>query len=156
MPTPEDLLREAEQLEAEGRAAMDAGRVEDAAVAFAQALVRRRVAQAMARTTLPSPQQSGTSTEMLSTARVRTSAGKGPKRGKLIVVANAAGFTMRSLAERLKIEGFRTSHASLSRAQHGIDRVPEALAKRVQVLTKSVQYPNGFEATLKNWPKGWV
>lgn len=89
----------------------------------------------------------GNQEEMVTAERLRYSAGTESK-DPLRVACNTHGFTVRSLAERLRSDGYRVSHALLFQARKGkpIRReVAEAIAK----LT-------GFAATGKNWPGGWV
>lgn len=85
----------------------------------------------------------GNAGSMVGVQRVRVSSGKNAAAGKdpLVVAANAHGFTLRSLAETLKV-----SHALLSQARKGTSSIDRALAERIQELT-------GFAATKAHWPK---
>lgn len=86
--------------------------------------------------------QSGKGREMLPVARVRTSEARGgDEPDALLKALNEAGFTLRSLAEKLKV-----SHALLSQARKGTSSIGMDLAKQIEQLT-------GFKATRRNWPK---
>lgn len=83
--------------------------------------------------------QSGNVDDMVTAERVRHS--KGSLSGDpLKMAANTAGFTIRSLAEKINV-----SHALLSKARKGERSIEKALATEIQRLT-------GFPATKKNWP----
>ena len=80
---------------------------------------------------------------MMSEACVRISGSKSAD--DLVVKANERHLTMRTLAELLADEGFKTSQPHLSQARRGTRPMPAALAKRIKELT-------GFAATKANWP----
>ncbi len=82
----------------------------------------------------------GNTNEMVTSARVRISGGKG-EGDPFVEAMNASHFTMRSLAEKLGV-----SHALFSQARTGKLSISLLLAKRIEELT-------GFKANRKNWPK---
>jgi hypothetical protein len=82
---------------------------------------------------------SGNVRDMVTAERVRHSKGTASE-DPLRAAANDAGYTIRSLAEKLSI-----SHALLSKARKGERSIEKALAAEIQKLT-------GFPATKKNWP----
>ena len=74
-------------------------------------------------------------------ARVRISAGADENPDELVAKANAAGYTLRSLAEAVKC-----SHALLSQARRGERTIARSITEAVEKLT-------GFKATKANWPR---
>jgi hypothetical protein len=93
---------------------------------------------------LPRANQSGTDRGMHAAARLRISKGASTKdkpTNTLVAAAHAAGYTLRSLAEKLGV-----SHSLLSLAHAGKESIGADLAKQVELLT-------GFAASKKNWPK---
>lgn len=83
---------------------------------------------------------------MLQTHRVQIS--KSRTDDKLAEYANEAHTTMTGLAEAV---GRSTS--LLSQARHNKCSIAESVTLKIQELTKSKKYPNGFEANKRNWPK---
>lgn len=127
----------ADQLEARARALRGEGKFEAAAeLALAAGDLRKAIG---ALEGLPAPYQSGNVRDMVTAERVRHS--KGTSTDPLVEAANAAHFTMRSLAEKLGV-----SHALLSQARRGTRSIDKATAEAVEKLT-------GFPATKGNWPK---
>lgn len=157
MPTTTDALLAAydERIEALGReiAAKQAER---------DGLVRARAALAG---DLTNAEHSGKpeGMAMIPQVRVRHSRGKqrkmtegGEQPSRIVVIANAAGHSLHSLAEAIEeAQGSGTYSASaLSQAatKGGIG-MPEARAKLIQKLTRSKEYPKGIEPTVEFWPQ---
>jgi hypothetical protein len=93
--------------------------------------------------TLPDRKVSGKPDEMVHAARLRISKGrKAPD--PLVRAANAAGFTLRSLAEEVGC-----SHALLYQARKGDTAIRRSWAERIETLT-------GFAASKAHWPRGWA
>lgn len=107
--------------------------------------------------------RSGNSTEkMQSAARVRHSVGTSDARDDQDVnvvrfqeIANAAGHTIRSVAEALKKKRGKGTHVYILKALRGGAGIRRTWADDIQELTKSLKYPHGFVASQRNWPGGW-
>jgi len=126
------------QLVREGRAAQDAGENARAARLLNEAIVLLEQLAA-----LPETNQAGKVDEMVHAARLRISKGrKAPD--PLVKAANAAGFTLRSLAEEVGC-----SHALLYQARKGDTAIRKSWAERIETLT-------GFAASKAHWPRGWA
>lgn len=124
---------QAQQLAAEGRIA-------EAAVLSTKAQRYREVAAA-----LQSQTKHGKKHDVHPASdpiALRMSRGRKVK-SKLSEAAQAAGYTLRSLATAAG-----ASHAQLSSAHAGRWPIKESVALKIQELT-------GFAASRKNWPKGW-
>ena len=151
---PSKLRRQADHLEAQADALFAEGKHEQALKLYAAADLYRRTADELSRGT-----QRGNRRGMVQAQRVRVSEGIGA-RDELVEVANEANHTLRSLAEavteRLKGDGITVTHSLLSQARRGKKKIQEKAAQAVEDLTRSEKYPRGFQATRRNWPKGWV
>jgi hypothetical protein len=99
---------------------------------------------------------------MIPQVRVRHSQGKnrkleaaGTPPSRVVVIANAAGYSLHSLAEKIaEAEGGTYSASALSQAatKDGIG-MPATRAKLIQKLTRSKRFPKGIEPTAEFWPK---
>lgn len=147
--TPAELRRRAEDLDRQGEAKLAAGAKDEAAALFTAAESHREVAEAMER--LQAPVQRGKKPRVAAAAhRVRVSKGRsGDEPDPLIKAANDAGYTIRSLAEKLREEGFKVSHPLLNQCRNGTARIRATVARRIEALT-------GFRAIKANWPGGWA
>jgi hypothetical protein len=99
---------------------------------------------------------------MIPQVRVRHSQGKnrkleaaGTPPSRVVVIANAAGHSLHSLAEKIaEAEGGTYSASALSQAatKGGIG-MPPARAKLIQKLTRSKAFPQGIEPSAEFWPQ---
>lgn len=91
---------------------------------------------------------------MILQTRVRHSRGKSSASddgvSKFVRVLNAAGYSIRALAE---LPGCPCSYGLLSMASRGDVSISRKVAEWVEARTKSEKYPNGYEATRSNWRK---
>jgi hypothetical protein len=94
---------------------------------------------------------------MITATRVRHSQGKsrkmsaqGRQPSRAVVIANAAGHSLHSLAE---CEGVGCTASALTQAHQGDIGMPADRAKLIQKLTRSKEYPKGIEPTAEFWPK---
>jgi hypothetical protein len=121
------------------------GRIEKAARILgtsAQDFIVQAVETALDRIRLSEGKQLVNLTAKLQTRRVRVSqGGREGQHDPLVLAANTAHHTLRSLAEAVEC-----SAAALSRARHGTLSIPLARAKRIEEIT-------GFRATPANWPR---
>lgn len=92
---------------------------------------------------LPAASHTGKSGDMVPAARLRISKSKA-KVDPLTAAANAAGLTLRSLAERIGC-----SHAHLYQARRGSVGMRTMWAQEIERLT-------GFAASKANWPGGLI
>ena len=139
---PAELRRLAAEYDARAKAAIEAGDDKEALVMFRAASSARRVADQLERESLPRRDQRGNKKQVLSAARVRISAGADASPDELVVKANDAGYTLRSLAEAVKC-----SHVLLSQARRGKRSIRRSIVDDIEKLT-------GFKATKANWPGG--
>jgi hypothetical protein len=144
--TPEELRKLADEIDKEAEAKARAGDKEGAGKlwdmaeeARYRATQRERAAKVGA---LRPRNQRGNKKVMVNPARVRISAGADERPDELVAKANAAGYTLRSLAEAVDC-----SHALLSQARRGERTIKRQIAEAVEKLT-------GFKATKANWPRG--
>jgi hypothetical protein len=144
--TPAEWRRRAAEYDAKAKAAAEAGDQEEVEVWVRATLSAQYAAEEMERQEqegrLPQRGQRGNRSGMLNAARVRMSAGADETPDNLVAKANAAGYTLRSLAEAVKC-----SHALLSQARRGIRSIRREIVEDVERLT-------GFKATRANWPGG--
>lgn len=88
--------------------------------------------------------------KLVAAERLRVSKGRaGGTPDPLVKAANDAGYTLRSLVEKLREEGYRVSHPYLRQCRTGTSRIRATLARRIEALT-------GFRATKASWPGGWA
>jgi hypothetical protein len=150
---PSDLRLLAARLTAELERLPPGGQRDALAVA-----IRAALREADALDGLMSGDGRGTTVEpMLPAARVRHSGGasKDRKTKAFAKVANAAGHTLRSVAEAVRRKFGQGSHVNVGRALRGDRAIQERWAKHIQDLTRSEAFPDGWEATPENWPGGW-
>jgi hypothetical protein len=138
---PAELRRLAAELDEKAKTALRAGKAAEAEL-FVQAAWKARDMADKREQQLLARDQHGTTTEMVNPARVRISAGADEDPDELVAKANAAGYTLRSLAEAVKC-----SHVLLSQARRGKRSIRRAIVDDVERLT-------GFKATRANWPGG--
>lgn len=138
--TPSELRRRADDLDRQGEAKLATGAKDEAAALFTAAESHREVADEMDR--LRRRDQRGNPKGMVNAARVRMSAGADKNPDELVAKANAAGYTLRSLAETVKL-----SHSVMSMARRGRRSIRRAVAEDIERLT-------GFKAIKANWPGG--
>lgn len=101
----------------------------------------------------PGDQRGYNSSRMVTAERVRVSGGR-EEQSRLHAAANDADYTVRSLAEALKAEGFRVSHSLLSQAHAGAKSISEKLARRIQErLGVDEDGKLRFPASRRNWPR---
>ncbi len=129
MPTPEELLAEAAALDEQGREAMEQGRVEDAAVAFAQSLFRRKVAEQMGL----QPEYDSRIVRDVTSAQIQRrgdaiARSRAERSGNPIALAIAAS-KWRSITKYAR--HLRIAQPTLSRYLSGILDVPPEIADRV-------------------------
>lgn len=151
---PAELRRLADEYDARAKAAVERGNDIEALAMSRAARSARRVADALEQEEAEQPaSRSGNLKPMLPAARVRISKGAARNRApnNLQLMASAAGHTIRSLAE-----GVGCSHVFLLSALRGKSSIRESWAKTIQEMTRSKQYPAGFAATRRNWPRGWA
>jgi hypothetical protein len=121
-------------------------------------VIRAALREADALEGLPVPSGHGTNVgPMLPAARVRHSGGapKDRKTKAFAKVANAAGHTLRSVAEAVRKKYGQGTHVNLGRALRGERAIQERWAQHIQELTRSEAFPEGWEALPENWPGGW-
>lgn len=87
---------------------------------------------------------------MQQSARVHQSQARSDDPDDLVVVANEAHHSLRSLATKV---GCSASLLSQARRKDYETTISLVLAKKIEFETKSPAYPKGFEATRKNWPR---
>jgi transcriptional regulator with XRE-family HTH domain len=139
--TPADLRKKAADLEARGDALLKAGKPDQAAKCYVDAEMYGAAAAEMER--LQRLTQRGSKDRMVANAaRLRMSQGADAVPDELVAKANAAGYTLRSLAEAVKC-----SHAVLSQARRGKRSLRRAIVEDIERLI-------GFPATRANWPGG--
>jgi hypothetical protein len=94
---------------------------------------------------------------MMQAAKVRHSAAssRSPKARAFAKVANAAGHTLRSVAEAVRRKFGQGTHVNIGRALRGDRAIQKHWAQHIQELTRSEDFPDGWEATPENWPGGW-
>lgn len=144
-PLLRQLLERAAKLREHAQTFRERGDAEAAELFTERAERHERAAEA-----LQGASQRGKKTNVETPARLRISKGRGgEKPDELQAAANAAGYTLRSLAEKLRAEGFRVSHPFLRQCREGSSAIREPLARRIEALT-------GFRATQAHWPKGWA
>jgi hypothetical protein len=143
--TPDEWRRRAAEYDRRARAATEAGDAEEALVMDRAAYTARLVADKLEAEAkagrLPGRDQRGSNKGMVNAARVRISAGADENPDELVAKANAAGYTLRSLAEAVKC-----SHVLLSQARRGTRSIRRQIVDDIERLT-------GFKATRAHWPR---
>ncbi len=148
----------AAELDAQAKTLAKAGKRDEAIKAILEAEVYDAAAAEMERIGIARghiTNQRGTVSKMVNAVRLRVSKGRsGDAPDPLVKAAHDAGFTLRSLVEKLRTEGFRVSHPFLNQARKGVGhkgpvRIRATLARRIEALI-------GFRATKANWPGGWA
>lgn len=138
--TPEDLRRKADEYDAATIAAAERGDIAEGARLSFLAEGLRRMASEQER--LQAAIHHGNQW------KVEPDTSHIPRQD-LVQLARAAGTSLREIAE-----GIGRSHGLISKAQHAGRPFDRKLAKRIQELTRSAAYPDGFEPTPANWPGG--
>jgi hypothetical protein len=143
--TPEEWRRRAAEYDRKAKQATEAGDADEALAMDRAAYTARQVAEKLEAEAkagrLPMRDQRGSKKGMVNAARVRISAGADENPDALVAKANAAGYTLRSLAEAVKC-----SHVLLSQARQGKRSIRRQIVDDVERLT-------GFKATRANWPR---
>lgn len=136
--TPDDWMDLAAKTD---RQALDAARAGDTSRAATLGLQAERYRQAAQEAAKLSPvrRRGKPETGMVNAARVRHSEAMADD--PLVAAANAAHFTLRSLAEAVGC-----SHALLSKARKGERSIDARVAAEIERLI-------GFKATREHWPK---
>jgi hypothetical protein len=152
----EDWLEEANRYDAQAKQALAEGRVGDAVVLSVRAEAARDAAEKVRRA-LTATSRAGKKRAVEAVERLHVSQGK-KDQGSFQQAANAAGYTVRSLAQKLRAEGWRVSHPYLRQCLNGEANIRLSLAERVQeVLGKDPAKGWRWAATRKNWPgKAWA
>ena len=145
--TPAQLRRKAADLDRDGEALIKAGKPKEAAQFLLEAEYYEAAAAEMERRgigalPLRGRVQRGSTKGMVNAARVRMSMAADAVPDELVAKANAAGYTLRSLAEAVKC-----SHAVLSQARRGKRSLRRAIVEDIERLI-------GFKAIRANWPGG--
>ena len=131
-----------------------AGDVHEAALKFLEARRIRETADALDGLSQTQGRGKARGVTAIHPARLRMSEAR-ESTNRLTPVARAAGYTLASLAEAVaKRTKSRFSHSILSKAPRGDRPVRSDVAALVQELTRSDEYPKGYEATPANWPGG--
>jgi len=140
VPLPLDQLEaEAARMEREVAKLVAEGHLNSARRLAEEAVAVRAFVEARRGDTLPSSNRRGNQEAMVTAERLRHSEGTGKERDPLVKAANAAGYTLRSLGEALKV-----THSFLSQARRG-KPIRRDLAEQIEKLT-------GFKASKRNWP----
>lgn len=149
---PEDWRELAKQAKAEAIELARAGRLPEAAHKSVDA--QRFAATADQLEGLTTSNQSGNIPRVLTERESLRRSKSRPARSRLVEAANAAGWSLRALAEEL---GEGASHTILSQAADGERRIRETHADRIQVLLgKDEKGKWRWPATRQSWPKGFV